>query len=133
MAIPLISAAHAGLARTLHMENRIAYGPSIDLQQDGPLPTTATWSALAQNSGEYVIALARRTGFWPEVDATRKAATSCLVSSGAWSDVHGSWRHKGEKPCQPWNHHRASAALPYAGCPAAVELEAATLLLAGLT
>ena len=57
MAIPLISAAHAGLARTLHMENRIAYGPSIDLQQDGPLPTTATWSALAQNSGEYVIAL----------------------------------------------------------------------------
>ena len=47
----------AGLARTLFMEDRSAYGTSIDLCPSGGLPTTAQLQGLAQVSSEYAVTL----------------------------------------------------------------------------
>lgn len=48
----------AGLARTLFMEDRAAYGTSVDLPSAaGRLPTVGQLQALTQHGSEYAVAL----------------------------------------------------------------------------
>ena len=45
------------MARTLFMEQRPKFGPSIDLQSTGPAPSQATLAAMLRSAGEFGVAV----------------------------------------------------------------------------
>lgn len=45
-----------GMARTVFMEQRSKFGPTIDLQSSGPAPSAASLAAALASSGEFALA-----------------------------------------------------------------------------
>ncbi len=80
----------AGLARTLFMEQRALFGPTIDLQVGAGLPSTAQLAHMACSSGEFAVAFRNGRAFGLRmVPSATAVPRSVALDAGQSSVVSG--------------------------------------------
>lgn len=98
---PNVDGCNAGLARTVFMERRAAYGPTLDLQPDCPAPTAAQLAWLTGASGEFCIALRGGRAFGLRLAPAAMPALRPCEGFGAGVNDASAMVAGGTKVCAP--------------------------------
>lgn len=77
----------AGLARTLFMEQRALFGPTIDLQAGAGLPSAAQLAHIACSSGEFAVAFRNGRAFGMRMVPSASPVLRSVTFDGAHSSV----------------------------------------------
>ena len=77
----------AGLARTLFMEQRALFGPTIDLQVGAGLPSAAQLAHMACSSGEFAVAFRNGRAFGLRMVPSARAVPRSVALIGEQSSV----------------------------------------------